>query len=143
MTEIWTPIDLGAMRLPHRMAMAPMTRGRAHPDGTPSALAIDYYAQRAGLGLLITEGTQPSEDGQGYLNTPGLHTPAHVEGWRPIASAVHDGRWAHLRAADACRPHVPPGQHPSRRQPVAPSAIAPGVPMFTASGMVPIPEPAR
>ena len=141
MTEIWTPIELGAMRLPHRMAMAPMTRGRAHPDGTPSALAVDYYAQRAGLGLLITEGTQPSEDGQGYLNTPGLHKPAHVEGWRPIASAVHAagghifvqlmhvGRMSH------------PANTPHGRQPVAPSAVAPGVPMFTAGGMVPIPEP--
>jgi 2,4-dienoyl-CoA reductase-like NADH-dependent reductase (Old Yellow Enzyme family) len=141
MTDIWTPIDLGAMRLPHRMAMAPMTRGRAHPDGTPSALAIAYYAQRADLGLLITEGTQPSEDGQGYLNTPGLHTPAHVEGWRPIASAVHEagghifvqlmhvGRMSH------------PANTPHGRQPVAPSAVAPGVPMFTAGGMVPIPEP--
>jgi 2,4-dienoyl-CoA reductase-like NADH-dependent reductase (Old Yellow Enzyme family) len=123
------------------MAMAPMTRSRAHPDGTPSALATDYYAQRAGLGLLISEGTQPNEDGQGYLNTPGIHTAAHVEGWRRIAAAVH-GAGGHLFIQLM---HVGRMSHPANtphgRQPVAPSAVAPGVPMFTSGGMVPIPEP--
>jgi 2,4-dienoyl-CoA reductase-like NADH-dependent reductase (Old Yellow Enzyme family) len=141
MTDIWTPIEVGGMHLPHRMAMAPMTRSRAHPDGTPSALAIDYYAQRAGLGLLISEGTQPNEDGQGYLNTPGIHTAAHVEGWRRIAAAVH-GAGGHLFIQLM---HVGRMSHPANtphgRQPVAPSAVAPGVPMFTSGGMVPIPEP--
>jgi NADPH2 dehydrogenase len=118
-----------------------MTRGRALPDGTPSDISAKYYAQRAGVGLLITEGTQPSEDGQGYLNTPGIHTGAHVEGWRKISSAVHDeggrlfiqlmhvGRMSH------------PDNTPHHRQPVAPSAIAPEAQMFTMKGMVPIPEP--
>src|SRR4028119_1841440 len=89
MTDIWTPIEVGGIRLPNRMAMAPMTRGRALPDGTPSDISADYYAQRATLGLLVTEGTQPSEDGQGYLNTPGIHTAGHVAGWRKITDAVH------------------------------------------------------
>ena len=141
MTSIWTPIEVGGMHLPNRMAMAPMTRGRALLDGTPSELAIDYYAQRAGLGLLITEGTQPSEDGQGYLNTPGIHTEAHVEAWRRISLAVdeagghifiqlmHVGRMSH------------PANTPHGRQPVAPSAVAPEVNIFTAAGPVPIPEP--
>lgn len=66
MTDIWTPVEVGSMRLSHRLAMAPMTRSRAMPDGTPGDLAATYYAQRAEMGLLITEGTQPSEDGQGY-----------------------------------------------------------------------------
>lgn len=66
MTDIWSPITLGGAQLPHRLAMAPMTRSRAKPDGTPSDLAPEYYAQRATMGLLITEGTQPSGDGQGY-----------------------------------------------------------------------------
>jgi 2,4-dienoyl-CoA reductase-like NADH-dependent reductase (Old Yellow Enzyme family) len=141
MADIWTPIEIGTMSLPHRMAMAPMTRGRALPDGTPSAISTEYYAQRAGLGLLITEGTQPSEDGQGYLNTPGIHTESHVEGWRRVTTAVHDaggrlfiqlmhvGRMSH------------PDNTPHHRQPVAPSAIAPGVDMFTAKGPLAIPEP--
>jgi 2,4-dienoyl-CoA reductase-like NADH-dependent reductase (Old Yellow Enzyme family) len=141
MTDIWTPIEVGTMRLDNRLAMAPMTRGRALPDGTPSDISARYYAQRASLGLLITEGTQPSEDGQGYLNTPGIHTPSHVEGWRGISTAVHEaggrlfiqlmhvGRMSH------------PDNTPHARQAVAPSAIAPGVDMFTTKGPVPIPEP--
>ena len=141
MSDIWTPIEVGSMHLPNRMAMAPMTRGRANPDGTPSGMAIDYYAQRAGLGLLITEGTQPSEDGQGYLNTPGIYTAAHVEGWRRIASSVH-AAGGHLFIQLM---HVGRMAHPANtlhhRQPVAPSAVAPGVEIFTASGMVPVPEP--
>ncbi|MDH6260420.1 alkene reductase [Bradyrhizobium sp. BR13661] len=141
MTTIWSPIKLGNMQLPHRLAMAPMTRSRAKLDGTPGDLAPDYYAQRATMGLLITEGTQPSEDGQGYLATPGVYTDEHVAGWRKVTNAVHAaggrlfvqlmhvGRMAH------------PDNTPHHRQPVAPSAIAPGVDMFTLKGMQPIPQP--
>jgi 2,4-dienoyl-CoA reductase-like NADH-dependent reductase (Old Yellow Enzyme family) len=141
MTDIWSPIQVGGMHLPLRTAMAPMTRGRALPDGTPGDISAEYYAQRAGLGLLITEGTQPSEDGQGYLNTPGIHTDSHVQGWRKISTAVHDkggrlfiqlmhvGRMSH------------PDNTPHHRQPVAPSAVAPKAQMFTMKGMLPIPEP--
>ena len=64
MTDVWSPIKVANMQLPHRLAMAPMTRSRAMPDGTPGDLASLYYAQRAGMGLLITEGTQPSADGR-------------------------------------------------------------------------------
>lgn len=140
-TNIWTPIKVGSLQLPHRLVMAPMTRSRAQLDGTPGDLAPTYYAQRATMGLLITEGTQPSEDGQGYLATPGVYTDAHVAGWRKVADAVHDaegrlfiqlmhvGRMSH------------PDNTPHHRQPVAPSAIAPGVDMFTMQGMQPIPEP--
>ena len=88
---VWEQFDLGRIRLPHRLAMAPMTRNRAEPDGTPGPLVAQYYEQRASLGLLITEGTQPSEDGQGYLNTPGIYTQAHIEGWREVADRVHAG----------------------------------------------------
>lgn len=141
MTDIFTPIQVGAMTLANRMAMAPMTRGRALADGTPSDIAIDYYAQRASLGLLITEGTQPSEDGQGYLNTPGIHNSEQVEGWRKVSTAVHEaggrifiqlmhvGRMSH------------PDNTPHHRRPLAPSAIAPGVDIFTAGGPRPVPEP--
>src|SRR5690625_7104059 len=94
-TTIWEPVTVGRMRLPHRLAMAPMTRRRALVDRTPGPLAAEYYAQRAGFGLLISEGTQPSADGQGYLATPGMHSDAHVAGWRRVTSAVHE-RGGHL-----------------------------------------------
>ena len=89
MNSLWDPVKLGNITLPHRFAMAPMTRSRAKPDGTPGDLAAEYYAQRASLGLIITEGTQPSDDGQGYTTTPGIYTDAHVAGWKKVTSAVH------------------------------------------------------
>lgn len=138
---IWTPITIGRMQLPHRLVMAPMTRSRANPDGTPNSLAAEYYAQRASFGLLISEGTQPSADGQGYLNTPGIHTDAQVAGWRKVTDAVH-ARHAHLFIQLM---HVGRMSHPDNtphhRQPVAPSAIAPGQPMFTAAGRQDVPTP--
>jgi N-ethylmaleimide reductase len=141
MTSLWSQYKLGQITLDHRLAMAPMTRSRALPDGTPAPLAAEYYAQRASLGLLITEGTQPSADGQGYLTTPGIHTDAHVEGWRTVTDAVN-AAGAHLFIQLM---HVGRVSHPDNtphgRQPVAPSAIAPGAPMFTASGMQDIPTP--
>ena len=142
MTTDWTsPIDVGTMQLPHRLAMAPMTRSRAKPDGTPGDLAPAYYAQRATMGLLISEGTQPSDDGQGYLATPGVYTDAHVAGWRRVANAVHAaGGRLFVQLMHVGRISHPENT-PHHRQPVAPSAIAPGVDMFTLRGMQPIPEP--
>lgn len=140
-STIWDPVTIGRMRLPHRLAMAPMTRSRANPEGTPGPLAAEYYAQRAGFGLLISEGTQPSADGQGYLATPGMHTDAQVAGWRRVTSAVH-ARGGHLfiQLMHAGR-MAHPDNTPHHRQPVAPSAIAPGVKMFTASGPQDAPTP--
>ncbi len=141
MNSLWDPVKLGNITLPHRFAMAPMTRSRAKLDGTPGDLAAEYYAQRASLGLIITEGTQPSDDGQGYTTTPGIYTDAHVAGWKKVTSAVHKaggriffqimhaGRMAH------------PDNTPHQRQPVAPSAVAPGQQMFTPTGMQDAPTP--
>jgi N-ethylmaleimide reductase len=141
MTSLFNPIILGNITLPHRLAMAPMTRSRARPDGTPGDLTAEYYAQRASLGLIITEGTQPSDDGQGYLATPGICTDAHVEGWRKVASAVHRaGGRMFIQLMHAGRmSHA--DNTPHHRQPVAPSAIAPGVKMFTPTGMQDAPVP--
>ncbi|WP_341319498.1 alkene reductase [Paraburkholderia sp. IMGN_8] len=121
--------------------MAPMTRSRAKADGKPGELAAEYYAQRASVGLIVTEGTQPSDDGQGYLATPGIYSDAHVAGWKKVASAVRD-RGGHLfiQLMHAGRMSHPDNT-PHRRPGVAPSAIAPGVPMFTAKGMQDIPAP--
>ncbi len=141
MTNVWSPIEVSSLQLPHRLAMAPMTRSRAKPDGTPGDLAPEYYAQRASMGLLITEGTQPSEDGQGYLSTPGIYTDAHVVGWRKVTDAAHaaGGRLFVQLMHVGRRSH--PDNTPHHRQPVAPSAIAPGEAMFTMRGMQAIPEP--
>ncbi|MGY5343566.1 oxidoreductase [Paenibacillus glucanolyticus] len=77
MKKLWTETKVGNMNLPHRLAMAPMIRSLANDDGTPGEIAAHYYSQRASLGLIITEGTQPFADGQGYLNTPGIYTKEH------------------------------------------------------------------
>lgn len=139
--SLWQPITVGRMDLPHRLAMAPMTRSRANADGTPGALAAEYYGQRASLGLIISEGTQPSDDGQGYLNTPGIYTDAHIKGWRETADAIHaGGGYLFIQLMHVGRMSHPDNT-PHHRQPVAPSAIAPGVDMFTAAGMQPAPEP--
>ncbi|WP_227520729.1 oxidoreductase [Raoultella planticola] len=90
MDKIFTPFKLGQLTLNNRLVMAPMTRSRAEYDGTPADIAVEYYAQRAGVGLIVAEGTQPSDDGQGYLMTPGIYTDAHVAGWKQITSAVHN-----------------------------------------------------
>jgi 2,4-dienoyl-CoA reductase-like NADH-dependent reductase (Old Yellow Enzyme family) len=72
MDRLWEPVSLGRITLPNRLAMAPMTRDRSTPSGTPTHLNARYYAQRASVGLIVSEGTQPSDDGQGYLLTPGM-----------------------------------------------------------------------
>lgn len=88
--KLFTPLDAGALRLRNRVVMAPLTRNRATPDGeVPGPLAPEYYGQRAGFGLIISEGTQISQQGQGYAWTPGMFSPAQIDGWRPVTDAVH------------------------------------------------------
>ncbi|WP_017611420.1 alkene reductase [Nocardiopsis xinjiangensis] len=141
MSILWNPFKVGQITLEHRLAMAPMTRDRALPDGTPSPMMAEYYAQRASLGLLITEGTQPNEDGQGYLLTPGIHTDEHVEGWRTVTDAVHAaGGHVFVQLMHVGRASHPDNT-PHHRTPVAPSAITPAWQMFTAAGMQDIPQP--
>ncbi len=141
MNRLFAPVRVARHELKNRLVMAPMTRSRAQPDGTPGELAAEYYAQRAGLGLIVTEGTQPSDDGQGYLTTPGIYTDAHVAGWKKTTDAVH-ARGGHLfiQLMHAGRMSHPDNT-PHHRQGVAPSAIAPGTPMFTLKGMQDIPVP--
>jgi N-ethylmaleimide reductase len=138
---LWQPTTVGALQLPHRLAMAPMTRDRSAPDGSPTAMNAEYYRQRASTGLIITEGTQPSADGQGYLLTPGIYTEDHVAGWARVTDAVHaaGGRLVVQLMHVGRISH--PDNTPHHRQPVAPSSVAPSTPMFTAAGMQPIPEP--
>lgn len=141
MENLWKQIKVGNLTLPHRLAMAPMTRSRALPDGTPGELAQEYYGQRASFGLIISEGTQPSDDGQGYMNTPGIYKESQIDAWRKITNRIHnEGGYIFIQLMHAGRISHPDNTS-HHRQPVAPSAIAPGVQMFTAEGMKEIPTP--
>jgi N-ethylmaleimide reductase len=139
--NLFTPIRLGPYELRNRVVMAPMTRSRAGEGSVPTPLMAEYYAQRAGAGLIITEGSQVSPQGVGYPDTPGIHTDAQVDGWRRITDAVHArGGRIFLQLW-----HVGRISHPSLQPggalPVAPSAIgAPGQ-LFTGQGMKPFVTP--
>lgn len=141
MSTLFEPVRVGRYALPNRLVMAPMTRSRANLDGTPGPLAADYYAQRASIGLIVTEGTQPSDDGQGYMTTPGIYTNGHVAAWRATTEAVHaKGGHIFIQLMHAGRMSHPDNT-PHHRQGVAPSAIAPGAQMFTPTGLQDAPTP--
>ena len=139
MTDLFAPYQLGRLSLKNRFVMAPLTRNRAGAGEAPTALNAEYYAQRAGAGLIVSEGTQPSAVGQGYPHTPGLHTDEQVAGWRLVADAVH----ARGGAIVAQLMHAGRIGHPSisGSQSVAPSAITPAGEVFTPDGMQPYQEP--
>jgi len=91
MPSLFDPITVGALRLPNRIIMAPLTRSRATPDGrVPVALMAEYYAQRATAGLIISEATSVDPIGVGYAATPGIWSDEQTEGWKPVTKAVHD-----------------------------------------------------
>lgn len=141
MSRLFEKVRIGNIDLKNRIGMAPMTRSRALPDGTPSDLVAEYYGQRASVGLIISEGTQPSDDGQGYTNTPGIYTENHIKGWKKVTSKVHsEGGHIFVQLMHVGRVSHPDNT-PHHRQAVAPSAIAPGVEIFTAEGMKEIPTP--
>jgi N-ethylmaleimide reductase len=89
-SHLLSPLKLKDLSFKNRVAMAPMTRGRADLGGVPNALMKEYYAQRAGAGLIITEGTAPSKTGNGWLNAPGIYNEAQTEAWKPVVEAVHE-----------------------------------------------------
>ncbi|MDO8278187.1 MAG: alkene reductase [Burkholderiaceae bacterium] len=88
MPSLFDPIQVGALRLPNRIVMAPLTRNRA-PGAIPTAMMAEYYAQRASAGLLITEATAISAQAQGYADVPGLYGTEQLDGWKKITAAVH------------------------------------------------------
>ena len=140
MPDLFDSLTVKSWNLPHRVVMAPLTRNRADGEGVPGDLAVEYYAQRASAGLIITEGTQPSAVGQGYLNTPGLHSAEQVDGWRRVAEAVHtNGGRIVAQLMHAGRVAHPDNKH--GLESVAPSALAAPNEMFTAEGMKPHPVP--
>ncbi|MBY4869117.1 alkene reductase [Burkholderia sp. Bp9017] len=83
------PARIGAFAMPNRIVMAPMTRSRADEHDAPGDLHIAYYAQRAGAGLIVAEGTYPHADGKGYCRTPGIATQRQIDAWRRVTDAVH------------------------------------------------------
>lgn len=145
MPTLFDPIRIGDIELATRLVMAPLTRNRAAPGQVPGPLAAEYYAQRGdpatGAGLIVTEASQVSPMGQGYLDTPGIHTAEQVAGWKKVTQAVHArggriviqlwhvGRISHVSL-------LPGGQAP-----VAPSAIAAGTKTFTRNGFEPVSAP--
>jgi len=134
MTSLFDSVRIGAMTVPNRIVMAPMTRNRADLSGDPNEMMARYYAQRASFGLIITEGTQPAPVGQAYPNTPGIIDDSQEDGWREIALRVHgsgghifmqlmhSGRIGHFDITGI--------------QPVGPSAITPKGEVFTGKGLV-------
>src|SRR5690349_9596582 len=141
MPDLFSPVRLGAYALPNRIVMAPMTRNRAGPGEVPTPLMATYYAQRASAGLIVTEGTQISAQGQGYPGTPGIFSAAQVEAWTRVTAAVHAGGgkifcqlWHVGRVSH-------PLLQPEGALPVAPSAIAPAGQLWTPEGMRPFVTP--
>lgn len=90
MPSLFDPLRIGALDLPNRIFMAPLTRGRATKTHVPTALLVDYYAQRAGAGLIISEATGMSRQGSGWPYAAGIWTAEQVEAWKPVTKAVHD-----------------------------------------------------
>ena len=90
MSSLFDPLQLGDLKLPNRVIMAPLTRLRGTPDNLPTPVMIDYYRQRASAGLIISEGTPISPQGVGYAQVPGLWSTQQVEGWKPVTAAVHE-----------------------------------------------------
>src|SRR5712675_1575530 len=86
---LFSAYRLGDLALSNRLVMAPMTRSRAVDGNVPNSLAAAYYAQRASAGLIITEASQVSPQGVGYIRTPGIHSAEQVAGWRTVTDAVH------------------------------------------------------
>ncbi|MDA8390141.1 MAG: alkene reductase [Gammaproteobacteria bacterium] len=130
-----TPMQAGEMALRNRMVMAPLTRCRAGAGLVPTDLVVEYYRQRAGAGLIISEATQVAQEGQGYPNTPGIYTAQQVVGWRRVTDAVHaQGGSMVLQLWHVGRISHPSFQ-PKGRAPVAPSAIRPAGQAATLEGM--------
>jgi N-ethylmaleimide reductase len=138
-TNLFDSVRLGAMTLPNRIVMAPMTRNRAEANGNPNEMMAKYYEQRASFGLIITEGTQPAAVGQGYPRTSGMHTDAHEAGWREIASRVHNlGGHLFIQLMHSGRVGH---REITGLSPIGPSPIAPAGKVFTGQRVAPFEIP--
>lgn len=141
-SPLFTSFTAGALALPNRLVMAPMTRSRANNEGNvPDEQTVKYYVQRATAGLIITEGAQISPQGVGYVYTPGIYSEQQVAGWKKVTDAVHAAGGLMVMQLW----HVGAISHPffhDGELPVAPSAVQPtDVQAFTGKGMEEIPIP--
>lgn len=142
MDEFFSPVELGALKLRNRIVMSPMTRSRAGAGDVPTDLHVQYYRQRASAGLIVTEGVQPSPAGKGYCRTPGIYSPAQVEGWRRVAAAVHGEGGLIIVQLMHCGRVASRLNKDDGSEIVAPSAIRARAKIFTdTSGLVDIEEP--
>ena len=128
---LFTPLRLGAIQLPNRIVMAPLTRMRAGANNVPTALNAEYYAQRSSAGLIISEGTAVSAQGQGYPSSPGIYTAEQIAGWRGVTDAVHAGGGRMFMQIQHNGRNSHSSLLPAGSLPVAPSPIPPNLPGFT------------
>ncbi len=128
---LFQPLRAGAIQLPNRIVMAPLTRMRCATANAPAAINAEYYAQRASAGLIISEGTAISAQAQGYPNAPGIYTEEQIAGWRRVTEAVHSrgGRIFMQIAHNGRNSHS--SLTPDGAAPVAPSAVLPTIPALT------------
>lgn len=142
MPTLFDPASLGKIALDNRMVMAPMSRNRATvEDGLATELMATYYAQRASAGLIVSEGIQPNAVGQGFAQSPGLHSAEQVASWRPVTDAVHraGGRIVAQLMHSGRIGH--PALYPSGHQSVAPSPIAARGQAYAPDGPLDYPVP--
>ncbi|KTQ85184.1 NADH:flavin oxidoreductase [Aureimonas ureilytica] len=133
-SKIFEPFDLGPLHLSNRTVMAPLTRSRATSDGVPKEMHVEYYRQRAGAGLIISEATNISVEGRGYAWTPGIYSDEQVTAWKKVTDAVHaEGGKIVLQLWHVGRISHPDLQ-PDGQLPVAPSAVKPSGKAFTEEG---------
>ncbi|MGY1815549.1 alkene reductase [Blastococcus sp. SYSU D00820] len=138
--DLFSPVTLGDLELANRVVMAPLTRKRSGIAGVPGDLVVEHYRQRAGVGLIVTEGTFPAPQGQAFDGQPGLATDEQAAGWRRVADAVHErgGRIVVqvMHGGRVTHPDVNGGLRVE-----APSAIAIDGEVHTAGGKQPFPVP--
>ena len=140
-SKLLVPVQLGALSLKNRVVMAPLTRCRADNSGAaPTDLIARYYAQRAGAGLIVSEGTIVSPQARGYPYTPGIWSDAQVAGWRRVTDAVHQAGGLIVCQIWHCGRLSLPDFH-GGEAPVAPSAIDPDWRMFSGEGLKPTVTP--
>ena len=133
-SKIFEPFELGPLHLSNRTVMAPLTRSRATSDGVPKEMHVEYYRQRAGAGLIISEATNISVEGRGYAWTPGIYSDEQVTAWKKVTDAVHaEGGKIVLQLWHVGRISHPDLQ-PDNQLPVAPSAVKPSGKAFTEEG---------
>lgn len=139
--DLFSTLTLGPNLLRNRIVMAPMTRNRAGAGNVPQALNAEYYRQRAGAGLIITEASQVSPEGIGYPATPGIHSKEQVVGWQQVTQAVHHAGGLIYIQLWYCGRISHPDLLPNKQQPVSASAITPQGEAVTLEGMKAFVEP--